>query len=89
MTPDHASSIPKEPLLVAREEGAQLTAPHRLDLEVRSQGQRLGTCQVAITNSVVTTENPSSGSLGVAGTCGLRISQNPTTLPLTEMLGSP
>lgn len=83
----HASSIPKQPLLAARAEGAQVTAPQQQDLG--SQGQRLGTCQVAITSLVAATGNPSSGSPGVAGTCGLKISQNQRALPLTEMLGPP
>lgn len=33
MPPAHASSIPKQPLLAARAEGAQVTAPHQQDLQ--------------------------------------------------------
>lgn len=61
MPPVHASSIPKQSLLTARAEGAQVTALHQQDVQVGSQGQRLGTGQVTITSLVATTGNASSG----------------------------
>lgn len=73
--PAHASSALKQTLLVAGAEGAQVAALRRQDLHVESLEQRLGTCQAAVTSLVAATGNPSSGSPGVTGTCGLRSSQ--------------
>lgn len=71
-------------LTCSKSRGCPGHCPHQQDLQVGSQGQTLGTCQVATTSLVAGTRNLSSGSPGVAGTCGLRTSQNQRALPLTD-----
>lgn len=75
--------IPKEPLLAARAEGGQ-------DLQVGSQGQRLGTsCQVSGCHHQFGSCHRKSLQWLSRGHWHLWAQNIPEPLPLTEMLGPP